>query len=408
MQHIILHIDMNSYFASVEQQANPFLRGKPLGVCAYLSERGCIIASSKEAKALGIGVGVRVFEAKKICPQMIFVENDPKKYRSVTSRIFKILAEYTDTMEPYSIDEAFLDLTGWVKDLKQAEDLGIEMNRRIKQEVGEWLTSSVGIAETKFLAKFASDNAAKDSILVIPQAKRQKYLGRVKLTDCWGINKALERRLNWLGIHTPLELATYPVSNLMNALGKIGYFLWANMNGIEYDRVKSENETTPKSIGHSYCLPRPSVNWADLAPVFMKLCEKTGRRLRALGKEATGISVGAAYTVEGGVHKSLQLKSILYTSQDIYQAASSLLQKNLQPYQVVRFLAVSVYNLQPISQQQSLFVELQKKKDLNFSLDQVNDKYGEYTVFFGEQWGSETNVLDRIGFRKTVSWQSEI
>src|SRR3989338_11450 len=113
MDRVILHIDMNSYFASVEQQANPFFRGKPVGVCAYLSPNGCIIASSIEAKKLGIKTGMRVREAQTIYPKIILEENEPAKYRSVTEKIFSILSQYTDRMEPYSIDEAFLDLTGW-------------------------------------------------------------------------------------------------------------------------------------------------------------------------------------------------------------------------------------------------------------------------------------------------------
>ena len=110
---IILHIDMNSYFASVEQQANPFLRGRSVGVCSYLSERGCIIASSVEAKAKGIKTGCRVFEARQLDPEVILLENEPAKYRSTTEKIFKTLRSYTDKVEPYSIDEAFMDLTGY-------------------------------------------------------------------------------------------------------------------------------------------------------------------------------------------------------------------------------------------------------------------------------------------------------
>jgi len=401
---IILHIDMNSYFASVEQQANPFLRGKPLGVCAYLSDRGCIIASSKEAKALGIKVGFRVFEAKEICPEMIFVENDPKKYRSITKRIFKILAEYTDTMEPYSIDEAFLDLTGWVKDLKQAENMAIEINRRIKNEVGSWLCSSVGISETKFLAKFASDIAPKDGVLVIPKEKKDDYLSKVDLVDCWGINKATKKRLSYLGINTPIQLANHPVSNIMRSLGKTGYFMWAHMNGVEYDKVKTANDTGPKSVGHSYCLPRKTNDLNYLSKILMKLCEKTGRRLRAISKEAVGISFGAAYVDEGGVHKSYKFKDSIYLSQDIYNKAWQIFVAN-KTNQPVRLLAVSVFGLIPINKQQSLFIDIQKKKDITFALDELNDRYGEFTVVSGEQMGTQDNVADRIGFRKTVSWQ---
>jgi DNA polymerase-4 len=155
---------MNSYFASCEQQANPFLRGKPVGVCSYLSKNGCIIASSMEAKKFGVKTGCRVLDAKILCPEIVLLENEPAKYRSITEKIFPILSEYTDTLEPYSIDEAFLDLTGWVADLAEAKKKGEEIQRRIKKEVGEWLKSSVGISHTRWLAKFASDIADKDSV----------------------------------------------------------------------------------------------------------------------------------------------------------------------------------------------------------------------------------------------------
>ena len=123
LPRIILHIDMNSYFASVEQQANPFWRGRSVGVCSYLSPRGCLIASSMEAKARGIRTGCRVQEARRLDPRIVLVENEPAKYRSVTAAISQILNRYTDRVEPYSIDESFLDLTGWAKDYQEADNM---------------------------------------------------------------------------------------------------------------------------------------------------------------------------------------------------------------------------------------------------------------------------------------------
>ncbi len=227
---IIMHIDMNSYFASVEQQANLFLRGRPVGVCAYLSPGGCIIASSMEAKAKGVKTGCRVRDAKVLCPEIFLIENEPAKYRSTTEKIFAIFEEYTDRVEHYSIDEAFLDLTGWANERiiairhpevfcsvipakagiqeedaqrhfsalswiphhpslpirsvrddsrEEGQDVfywakvtALIIRERIKIEVGEWMDCSIGISYTKFLAKFASDIADKKSVLVIRQSSR--------------------------------------------------------------------------------------------------------------------------------------------------------------------------------------------------------------------------------------------
>lgn len=161
MPRAILHIDMNSYFASVEQQANPLLRGKPVGVVATMTPNGCIIASSTEAKAKGIKTGFRVRDARAIDPNIILIPNDAAKYRTVTGGIMKILTSYTEDIELYSIDEAFLDLTGFVHSFNEAAKLSEEIRRRIMQEVGEWLKCSIGIAPTRWLAKFGSDVARK-------------------------------------------------------------------------------------------------------------------------------------------------------------------------------------------------------------------------------------------------------
>ena len=265
-QNVILHIDMNSYFAAVEQQANPFLRGRAVGVCAYLSAKGCIIASSKEAKEVGIKTGCRVYEALKLYPEVVLVQNDPAKYRAVTKKIFSILAEYTEEIEPYSIDEAFLDLSGAafkfsskigrVESLKDGQKLGVEIKERIAVEIGEWLTCSIGVAQTRFWAKLLSDTTDKNSVVYIDPANYKSYLAKLKLTDIWGINYRLQERFNRLGIRTPLEIVEARTSKILHNFGKYGYFLQQNLAGSGIDRIKTEEELAPKSIGHSYMLPK--------------------------------------------------------------------------------------------------------------------------------------------------------
>ncbi|MCR4306893.1 MAG: DNA polymerase IV, partial [Candidatus Yonathbacteria bacterium] len=178
-EKLIAHVDMNSYFASVEQQANPTLRGKPLGVCAYLHPYGCVIAASVEAKKLGMKVGMTMTEAKQAVPNAVFVQNDPPKYRAVTSRIFSILHAFTDRMEHYSIDEAFLDLTGWYRDAAEASFALSIAKRRITEEVGDWLRCSVGIAPTRFLAKTASDLKKPDGLTIITHDNLDDVLSRL-------------------------------------------------------------------------------------------------------------------------------------------------------------------------------------------------------------------------------------
>jgi len=397
-----LYIDMNSYFASVEQQANPLFRGKPLGVCAYLSDNGCIIASSKEAKKVGIKTGCNVRDAKKLYPGVILVENEPAKYRSTTQKIFQIYAQYTDRVEPYSIDEAFLDLTGYVKSWKGAQDVFLEIKERIKNEVGEWLTCSGGIASTRWLAKFASDVAkANEYHILDSKNKIEELLGSVVMTDAWGIGERMKERLNQLGIYTLIDLKNYPVANILRILGKPGYYLWAHVNGIEVEEVKTQEELLPKTIGHSYCIPKQTNDASYLSSILMKLCEKTGRRLRENNFEALNIHAGYTLVNGGSFFKSKKQIDPLYTTQDIFLAAYGLLHVS-DIESRVRMLAVSVGALRPYSGQLHLFDDVAKKRRLSDALDQLNSRYSEYLVYPGRMFGTKEQAHDRVGFRKSV------
>lgn len=397
---IILHIDMNSYFASVEQQANPFLRGKPVGVCSYLSPGGCIIASSMEAKAKGIKTGCRVRDAQVLDPNIVLLENEPAKYRSTTEKIFNILGDYTEVVEPYSIDEAFLDLTGWAKNFDMARKIGEEIQGRIKTEAGEWLNSSVGISFTKFLAKFGSDIAPKKSILIITPDNLIECLKDRSLQDAWGINYRMEARLNSIGIHNLLELKNYNPDNIRRALGRYGYYLWSNVNGLEIARVET-GSPAPKSVGHSYCIPKRTADKKYLGAIMYKLCEKTGRRLRDMDREAHIINAGWAYIRDGGYFRSFKTKEKMFTTDEIFRHVDNLLEKH-PPLLPVRMLAVSVSGLSEVTSQMSLFEDNLSKKELSRAMDKINNKYGEYTVIRGRMFGTNDMARDRIGFRKTI------
>lgn len=398
---IILHIDMNSYFASVEQQANPFLRGRSVGVCSYLSPGGCIIASSIEAKAKGIKTGCRASYAKELDPDIILIENEPAKYRSTSEKIFRILNHYSGQVEPYSIDEGFLDLTGWVDSFEKAICLAREIQFRIKKEAGEWLNCSVGISWTKFLAKFAGDIAPKKGILTIEnRLKLSEILKERRLTDAWGISKRMEIRLNQLGIKNLLDLKNFNPEKIKRVLGRYGFYLWSNVNGQEVTCV-NQGAPKPKSIGHSYCLPQKTTDKNYLGSVLYKLCEKTGRRLRADDLEANCMQIGWSYLNEGGFHRSFRTKDKMFTTGEIFKFASQVLEET-QLILPVRMLAVSVSSLAPVSNQMSLFQDDLSKKELSRAMDKINDKYGEYTVMCGKMFGTEDAARDRIGFRKLI------
>jgi len=400
MQRIVMHIDMNSYFASVEQQANPHLRGKPLGVCAYLSKNGCIIAASKEAKALGIGTGAIVHEARQRAPGIRLVECDPLKYRHVTQGIFSIFRDYTPTVEPYSIDEAFLDLTGYVKDFVSAKKLGVLIKQRIKQEIGEWLTCSIGISFTRFLAKVASELQKPDGLTIIEPADIPQIYQNMKLTDVWGINKRMAARFNRLGILSLTDLYNFSETNIRQALGRPGWYLWSKINGQEIEEVDATAQRSPKSIGHSYCLPITTRDPDYLSKILMKLCEKTGRRLRESGRVANRIYVGWSYKHQYGDYLQRKLPKPIYDTWDIWQTAFGLLKASVRSE--VSLLAVTVADLAPWSGQMEFWRDTEKQKSLTKALDKINDKFGEYAVYRGRMFDTSDNAPERVGFRKSV------
>lgn len=392
---------MNSYFASVEQQANPFLRGKAVGVMATPSPYGCIIASSKEAKERGIKTGCRVKDALALDSNVILVEVDPPKYRSTTKKIFSILAQYSEDIETYSIDEAFVDLTGYAFSFSEAATIGQLIKKRIQNEVGEWLGCSMGLAPTRWLAKFASDTAPKGGLVILTQENLATYLQGRELTEAWGIAERMSRRLQALGIRTLDELKRCPVANLLESLGIKGYELWANVNGVDF--LPLQKPRLPKSIGHSHVLRRRTTDNRFHHAVLLKLCEKTGRRLREAELEAKGFWLGFGTTMGGG-GGARRFAQPTAETQILFRTAQQLFETHYERGIPTHF-AVGSFDLVPVSQQLPLFG---KSKNVNVqkALDLVNDRYGEFTITHGSMFGlARHHAPDRIGFRKTVSWQ---
>ncbi len=424
---LIVHLDMNSYFASVEQQANPTLRGRPLGVCAYLHKKGCVIAASIEAKRLGMKVGMSVEEAKMKVPGAVFVQNDPPKYRAVTSRVFGILHELTDCMEHYSIDEAFLDMTGWYRDAAEVAWVMTRARRRIRDEVGDWLRCSIGIAPTRFLAKTASDMEKPNGLVVIDYDNLDEILASLELQDVCGIGPRISRRLKRLGIETLLDLKRYPVGNLMRAFGKNGFYLWSKVNGSEVENVTSSDAApSPKSVGHSYCVPDRVNKEGKVLATLVKLTERAGRRLRALGLVAGSVYVNVGFrnslvspltevrpsfwqpgAGEGGTLYAL-LDEPASDSFTLVGAATELL-RELWHGERVNFLAVTLTNLASPSGQARFSLKIKgikesytvdRQKSVSRAADVIRDRYGDEAIVLGNMLGLGDEAPDRIGFRK--------
>jgi DNA polymerase-4 len=392
----ILHIDLNSCFASVEQQANPLLRGKPIAVAAYDTPRGCILAPSREAKVYGVKTGMRVFESRKKCPGLIVLKPDPWKYRNVHLSLRKLLAEYTSDFYPKSIDEFVLNLTDFpILKNKDMKSVAMEIKDRIKKDIGDFLTVSIGIAPNRFLAKLASNLKKPDGLTEINKDNFLDHFSKIELTDIPYIKERNALRLNMMGIFTTLDFYHAPLWRLKAAFQSInGYYWYTRLRGFEVDDV----EFGRRSYGNSYSLPSPFESYSDLAPLLSKLCEKTGFRLRGAGYSAKGVHLAVMYREGAYWHTGYTLPEPIYDSRDIYKAAFSILKRS--PYKLpVANLAVSVFGLlQSNKLQLKLFEDEDKKRDLIKSLDKVNDRWGNFVIYGGRMAGTNEYVPDRIAF----------
>jgi DNA polymerase-4 len=369
----VMLVDMNSFFASVEQQANPHLRGQPVGVCASVHRTSCIIAASKEAKKLGIKTGTLVYKAQKICPKIILLEAEPEKYREVNHRINKIFFDYTSAVEGYSIDESFLNF----KDSKlNPLVVGAEIKQRIREEVGEWLTCSIGIGENKFLAKLAADMQKPDGLTVIWRDQLRQIYTQKKLSDLWGIGRGWTKRLEKLGITNPAQILDYSVENLMALFGKSGFDLWLRVSGLEESEVSVE-EDAPKSFGHSWVLNFRTTRKDKLESVVMRLAEKAARRMRKEGFIAAEIYLSVLLVDGSYFGKSKKLKFYIETGSELYTEAMKIWQA-WDFNKEVMHIAVGFRTLSSKVNQLSLFQD--KNSLLVPTLDRINDKYGEFTI----------------------------
>ncbi len=391
-----MHIDVNSCFATVEQQANPFLRGKPLVVAAYNSPGGCVLAASIEAKKLGIKTGMRVKEAKILCPIVLVLTPDPEKYRFVHLGIRKIVSSFTNDFHPKSIDEFVLNLKGFPCLKNQTmQQVGLEIKNRIKREVGDYITLSVGIAPNRFLAKTASNLKKPDGLEEINKTNYLNIYSHLKLTDLTGIARHNEARLNRMGINSVLDFYNSPIWKIKAAFHSItGYYWYLRLRGIEIDEV----EPTRCSFGNSYAIPDSKGTISELYPILLILVEKTGFRLRNSGYLARGVNVSLFFKDHTFWQKSQSISRDLFDSRDILVEAANIL-RSVPSLVPVHTISVSVFKLSKKSFiQGELFSDVYKKRTLTEAVDTVNKNWGNFSLVPAAILKNQHKIFDRIAF----------
>jgi DNA polymerase-4 len=391
----ILHVDLNSASSTIEQQANPFLRGKPIVVAAYNSPNGCVVAPSIEAKQYGIKTGMTVRDARLLCPGVIVRTPDPAKYRAVHMMFRRIFGDYSPSVTPLSIDEAVIDLTDTLCLFKgMVVDIGREIKKRFRTEIGEWMRCSIGVGTNRFEAKLAASLHKPDGLDIIDHTNVLDVYKRVSLLDLCGINTRFQARLNAYGIFTPTEFYHASLQTLKMQVFRsvLGYYWYLRLRGWEIDAVDFKR----KGFGNSYALQKQTNDNRALAPLLMKLCEKTGRRLRRAKFSARGVHVACVYTDLSYWHIGRKVDVPVFTTRDIYTKAMRLL--NLSGYKKpVRNLAVSVYNLVPGNDEQ-LEMFTSPLYDVSEAMDEINDRWGEFVVTPALMMGMDKIILDRISF----------
>ncbi|MHB1864719.1 MAG: DNA polymerase Y family protein [Candidatus Saccharimonadales bacterium] len=393
---LIMHIDLNSCFAMMEQQANPLIRHKPVAVAAYDTPGGMILASSYEAKAKGIKLGLNVRQGLEIDPGLVVMMPDPDKYFDAHDRLKRLLLKYTSDVVSKSVDEYVVDFRGSpaVRAGMGLEEIGLSIKADVKASLGSYVTVNVGFGTNRFLAKLAAGMNKPDGLTVISADNLRSIYNQVELLDMPGINVRYQARLNLAGIYTSRQFLDASVEELRQIFKSIvGYYWYLRLRGHEIDTV----DFGRKSFGQQYALSQKTDDLFELKRLIMKLAEKTGRRLRRYGYSASGIHLSLGFEDHSYYAKSLK-GAKLYSTQDIFTAAVRLLEQ--APINAkVKQLAVSVYGLSLSYRQLNLFTGTKyDQTSLAQASDIINDRYGEFTLVPALMANMQDTILKRVAF----------
>lgn len=380
---VILHVDMDAFFASVEQKERPWLAGEPVVVGGDPEKRrGVVTAASYAARKYGIKAGMPLLTARRRCPHAIFlIGTDLDKYEYISSRVMRIFYQFTPQVEPYSIDEAFLDVTGCERLFGTPLQLAGKLKERIREQLG--ITCSVGIAPNKLLAKLASSLNKPDGLTLISKDRTEEILSPLEVTKLCGIGGNTAKVLSRLGIHTLGELACYPVEVLRRKFGKWGEYLHLMANGIDHSPVFSQ-DIAEKSMGHGRTLPKDISHPEEIDSVLLALSTMVARRLRAKGFAGRTVTLRVRYSDFVGFTRAETLASPTNSEHLISRVAAKLAAHIASGPRKVRLLGVSVSQLsrdEHIRQMSLPLAEYTDKREEVYSvMDRIRDRFGERSI----------------------------
>lgn len=381
---VIAHIDMDAFFAAVEQRDNPSLKGKPVVIGADPKGgkgRGVVSTCSYEARPFGIHSAMPISHAYKRCPQAVFLRGNHQKYSDVSRQIRAILEDFTPDIQPISIDEAFLDITGCRNLFPSPLDMGRAIKERIKSELD--LNSSIGIAPVKFVAKIASDFSKPDGLLVIKRSEVIRFLDPLPIERLWGVGKKTQSALNKMGIRIIGDIARFSLEDLLRHFGEHGAHLFNLANGIDPRPVEVSREV--KSVSHEHTFGEDESDPDTVRATLLRLSEKVSRRLRK--HELKGRTVSIKIRTKGfhTFTRAQTLSGRVDLIDDIYSCAKKLFEEFYQTGQLIRLIGVRVSNFEDAFVRDSLFEDDEQvmRTKVQDAMDLIKDKFGEKSIHRG-------------------------